>query len=341
MVFVTLAETYDLSTKTGKISMIGIHTPNREIIEKTYPGLLMQCKFMRVVKQDVAIACASMLPSDPLQVGFEDGQIAPQDMFNPILYKACSNDSFSTIEARLLGLQNEYGTRPVDVSGNQAVIEQDNAVGNADDFKVYYSLLADHDGWKKAHPQQGLNMKGLIPLVFDKYYNVGENKEVGQTTGMDEYYPVLSDAIGSDEIRVSNYAVRGFRGRAHPMPKINTTYVTNATLNTGNQTNNGINDGLPANSQTRAVSLPPIYTACILLPPCTMSRFFYRMTVRTTLEFTEVRPIQDIINFGAMARDLFPIVYHSDYNEQSKSMKTTLGMVDTDNADLTKIMDGA
>nr|WCR62198.1 MAG: capsid protein [Smacoviridae sp.] len=343
MVFCTVSETYDLSTKPGKISMIGIHTPTREIIEKTYPGLCMQSKFLRIVKQDVAIACASVLPSDPLSVGFEEGQIAPQDMFNPILYKACSNDSFSTVEARLWGLRISGGTTQA-ITGAMADVVQDRLTGRGteavDEFAVYYALLADHDGWKKAHPQQGLNMRDLVPLVFDRWYDNGEN--AGMSSG-DSSAPVehVTGALANSPLVRGAVASRGMRGRPHPMPKFNTTYVTSVKPSDGSGSLfNGMGSGTPANYQIDVPELTPVYTACILMPPCKQNQFFYRMTVRTLLEFTEIRPITDITAFAAMV-GYADTVYHSDYTNQSKAMTAKLGMVDTESADIEKIMDGA
>ena len=99
MVFVKVRETYDLHTVRNKMSVIAIHTPDPKIIKNNFPGLLMQCKSYRPYSCDVKLACASVLPVDPLGVGLAEGDVAPEDMFNPILYSAMSNFGMSQLEA--------------------------------------------------------------------------------------------------------------------------------------------------------------------------------------------------------------------------------------------------
>ena len=65
-VFVKVSETYDLSTKTNKMGMLGIHTPDGKLVYSMWRGLFENFRKMRFVSCDVAMACASMLPADPL-----------------------------------------------------------------------------------------------------------------------------------------------------------------------------------------------------------------------------------------------------------------------------------
>ena len=44
MVTVRISETYDLSTKVGKMGIVGIHTPTGSLIDKLWPGLVLQYK---------------------------------------------------------------------------------------------------------------------------------------------------------------------------------------------------------------------------------------------------------------------------------------------------------
>ena len=196
MVSVRVSETYDLSTKVGKMGIVAIHTPTGSLIDKMWPGLVLQHKKVRFVKCDVAMACASMLPADPLQIGVEAGSIAPQDMFNPILYKAVSNDSMSNIQSYIQG----YGSANIasTVAVNQGSVVDMNEPGftkdyqgeptgslnpgdpvQIDAFSIYYGLLADSDSWKKAMPQSGLTMRGLYPLVYQVVSNYGANGRPG------------------------------------------------------------------------------------------------------------------------------------------------------------------
>lgn len=341
MVYVSVSETYDLSTQTNKMSLIGIHTPKRELIEKTYPGLCMNSKYCRIVSQDVVIACASMEPADPLQIGTTEGSIAPEDMFNPILYKAVSNDAMSQIEARLHGLGwNETAT----VEGNQAVVDNDEVTPYADEFPVYYSLLSNRDGFRAANPQQGLQMTGLKPLVFEVLSNVG----VSGVTGFNhDYYPVEMPKSGSpSEMGVASKGVEYMRGNAKPMPRFPTSYITGAsptsTAVAGSTFQyNGMGDGQPVNEQIHMPKVLPVFTACIIVPPSRLHKLFYRMVVRTHLEFTEIRPMSEVTGFYGLSL-LASDVYYSDYEDISKRFASTREtQVDVANAEIKKIMEGA
>lgn len=342
MVFVSVSETYDLSTQTNKMSLIGIHTPKRQLIEKTYPGLCMNSKYCRIVSQDVVIACASMEPADPLQIGTTEGTIAPEDMFNPILYKAVSNDAMSQIEARLhaLGWTNEDAS----IQGNQAVVDNDEVTTMADEFPVYYSLLSNRDGFRAANPQQGLQMTGLKPLVFETLSNVGIYGE--DSVNFDYYRTIGKKSTGGLEI--STHGVSYMRGNAKPMPKFPTTFITGVSPSTDSATPgtnfqaNGMGDGNPSNEQIHMPRITPVFTACIIVPPSRLHKLFYRMVVRTHLEFTEVRPITEIAGFYGLAVNYAGQVYYSDYEDLSKRFASTREtQVDVANADIKKIMEGA
>lgn len=338
MVVVSVSETYDLSTIANKMSLIGIHTPSREIIEKTYPGLLMNSRYIRILSQDVTLACASVLPASVTQVGFEDADVAPEDLFNPILYKAVSNDSFSTLEARLQGLK--YDAISSLALKGPSVEKTDHTTALSDDFGVYYSLLSNDAGFKKANPQRGLEMRKLRPLVFERFYNNAEN--VSLTT--DATKVIVGQSSGTS-LTVTNREGQYMRGNAHPMPKFNTTYITNvAGTGTSSQSNgiwpNGMGDALPRNSQISMPEILPVYTACICMPPSRLHKLYYRMVVRTFIEFTEIRPIQDIAAFYELNSAYASTVYHTDYTEQSKTMTAKTGMVDVEDAEITKIMEG-
>lgn len=341
MVVVSLSETYDLHTQVNKMTLIGIHTPTKELIEKTYPGLAMNCKYFRIKSVDVALSTAQTLPLGVDQIGLDEGQIHPQDMMNPILYKAVSNDSWSTLEARLMGLydQSMGATATPPLNGSMAFAEPDGVTGISDEHQVYYSLLSNRDGFKIAHPQQGLSMKGLVPLVFEKLYNFGENEY-----NTSDVADVILENAGGNLIK-NPMSARSMRGRPRPMPKMNTTYLTSASgENDVNDTavKNGMRNGLPRNCQAVMPDIPPVMLGCIVLPPvsATTGILYYRMVCRAFIEFSEVRPIQEITSFSQMNTAYGSLVYHTDYVEQSKSMDETTDMVDIKNGNIEKIMEG-
>lgn len=345
---VTISETYDLSTKVNKMSLVAIHTPKRDIIQRLYPGLCMNYKYCHIDGIDVALASASVLPASPDQLGLDVDDIAPQDMFNPILYKAVSNDSFSTLDARIQMIAKGTSDPSVRTSGQMADIAKDDVTGQTDDFGVYYSLLSTPDGFKTAHPQRGLAMRNLVPLVFEKYYNIGENASVTQSpvNGV----PSLgagSGTAGSRPITVQTNAIHEMRGRPHRMPRFNTSYITiplGSDVNTASGANSGTRDSgmadSPLNTQVNMPAILPVMCGVILLPPAKRTLMFYRLHVRVRITFSEVRPITDVASFAGMSTSIAPVVYHTDYADQSKNMDVTTDLVDVKDADLEKIMEG-
>lgn len=345
MVYVSVSETYDLSTQENKMSLIGIHTPDRALIQKTYPGLCMNAKYCRIVSQDVAIACASLEPADPLQIGTEAGAIAPEDMFNPILYKAVSNASMSQIEYRMKGLvQSTTNT----IDGHQAVIDNDEVTTMADEFPVYYALLSNRDGFKTANPQQGFSMRGLVPLVFERLDNSGIaiSSQAASAIQGNSTPAMLKNSDGS--LYVGGVAIHSMRGNAKPMPRFPTTILTGASPQTpagvqGTEFQyNGMGDGSPVNEQINMPEIPICYTACIIVPPSRLHKLFYRLVVRTHIEFTEVRPISEIAGFYGLASSYYPEVYYNDYRELSKAIADKITtQVDVKSAEIKKIMEGS
>lgn len=305
MTQVRITETYDLSTEVDQLGIIGIHTPSSVPINDLYPGLVINNRKIRLVGCDVTIACASMLPADPLQIGTEAGSIAPQDMFNPILYTAVSNDRFNTIQNRIMAGTNvsDYGS-----------------VGKADlllddDFAVYYALLADSDGWKKAMPQSGLSMTGLYPIVYEVLSPQAAPGVVNRN-GITSGVATLDDLNTTETVQVNL-----FRGNSKRMPAIPLHLYPG---------DDAVADG-------SGNWFPTTYVACIVMPPAKLHKLYYRMAVTWTYEFIDVIPVTEyatgtfLENFGSHA-------YASDYASQSSKMDTKTDTVDVKGASITKIM---
>lgn len=358
MVMVRVSETYDLSTKIGKMGLVGIHTPDGDLIDRMWSGLIQNYKYMKFLKCDVAMACASMLPADPLQVGVEAGSIAPQDLFNPILYKAVSNDSMSNLQAYLQSQGYKAASDPallkgsiVDINDTTFRAGTSDSPWEAPQDNIYYSLLANPDGWKKAMPQSGLNMSGLYPLVYSVVSNYGQSPYFtgSASAGMDPVNPVTMPgsndpfnqanipAPGPDDFGQPNVLpVFNMRGPSMRMPRIpTTTYGPKGAMSTSK-------DGFlfPENNQiVNAKFLPPCYVAMIVLPPAKLNQLYYRLKVTWTIEFSEPRPNTDIGTWGFI-QGVGDTAYGSDYAEQSSLMESKLSMVDTNEADVNKIMEG-
>lgn len=315
MVFVKVRETYDLHTVKNKMSVIGIHTPREGIIKANFPGLLLQCKSYRPVSCDVRMACASMLPLDPQGIGTAEGDVAPEDVFNPILFKAMSNFGMSQIE--------DY-VHLMNTGINGPTIDADFDGITADDFNVYYGLLSQAGQWKHANPQQGLSMSGLRPLVYEVVSNIGTN---GQG--------VAADGTAHELPNVQ------FRGSAKPMPwlectRIHTTegqippkYPTgfDALTDSGNIPN--VQVDVPA---------PVIFTGLIIVPPSRLHQLFYRLVCEWTLEFSSIRPISEITSWTGLANEGLRTHFMS-YSFESSKLSEKTGLIDTvEGMDIKKVM---
>lgn len=287
MVFVKVRETYDLKTTVNKMTVIAIHTPKSEIIKRNWAGLLMNCKFYRPVKADVGIACASTLPLDPQGVGLTEGDVAPEDAFNPILYKACTNESFSLMEARILHLAT---AQVADVEGNQSKVEVDDATPFENDFNVYYGLL-NHGGFATRMPQDGLVIKGLRPMVHEALFSFGGGHPGGAVNpGYGIGIEVSPDGAHSTITPLT------MRGSAKPMPRMPTTMFP------GSGTAIDVVPGFPNTNGNSETEVPWLRTlvGCIIIPPARLHELFFRMTVSWTLEFSEIRSIAEIGGWAAL-----------------------------------------
>lgn len=314
MTSVRITETYDLSTRINKMGMIGVHTPSTGTIRQLYPGLWDAHKFVRLVKCDISLACASMLPADPLQVGTQAGSIAPQDMFNPILYRAVTNESFDVIMGRL-NIMASASTLPAGHNINVSPEIFGNVTNSAE---IYYSLLSER-GWRKAMPQSGLSMRGLVPLVYPILNTFGnEMGPVGGAT-ISGNIPTVDD---SGKISYSSNKNPFFRGRAQRMPRIPTKV------------------GLSANSEYQPVDsdMPNSFVACLIMPPSKLHQLYYRLRVTWTISFEKVRSINEygtLTDIHYTAAD----VYYEYLSSSSKDeMEKDDSMVASNDMDMERIM---
>lgn len=334
---VRISETYDLSTQVGKMGLIAVHTPSFDAIKGAWGGLAKNHKFMRLVNCDITMACASMLPADPLQIGTEAGDIAPQDMFNPILFKAVSNDSYNNMVNRIMYLTEQSastGVQPSSIGASNDDSFGIDASTNADPYQIYYSLLSDKDGWKKAMPQSGLQMKGLYPIVFSVVNTIGNQSQFNHDMGLDnQVYNVggpnaQTPGVGLSAVNLGT----NMRGPSIRMPKIPTFMLGPGGATLHDQYSNTSHKGVTP-------EIPKCYVAVIIMPPAKLNKLYYRLKVTWTVEFSEPRTLNAIAAWDALA-NYSVNVYGTDYVEQSKTMSTTLNTVDAKDANAELVMEG-
>lgn len=317
---VRITETYDLKTEVGKIGLIGIHTPTDALLRKLYPGLMKNHRFVRFKKCDIVGACASILPADPLQVGVESGTIAPEDLFNPILMRPTSNDSFATLQARI------YASPTVGALGSVSKI--DGYIPTADDYKVYYSLLAEAKRFKKAMPQKGFAMRGLYPLMHTLIASYGNVTKIGNKYVLSEdgetptAVPDISDVTTIENGGASSKpASVVMRGKSVKMPKIPLHY------------------SYESSDTAQPINIPKTFVACIITPPARLHSFYYRMRVTWTCSFEGVLSMNEIGGASRIA-DIADLSYEGYTYESSKSqLDNTADLVDSSNVELNKVIE--
>lgn len=318
---VKMTEVYDLKTTRDKIGILGIHTPDAITISKRWMGLFMNYKKFRVRSCNIRLACASLLPADPLQVGVEGpNAVAPQDLMNPILYRAMSNDVWNWFMGRLYSA----------FSGNRSIKFLDafpgGTAGGAEN--VYYAMLGE-SGWRKAMPQAGLQMKNLVPLVHQVVDTFG-NMDIGfgnQGSELDNHpYVNASGTLGTD-----NTVPQVLKGRAMPYPSIACT-----DPNTGSDA---------ANPSFVPQSINKTFVACLVLPPGKLTEFYFRLVVDWYIDFFELTSIVDKLNYQQVA-GVGSLVYARNYSfESAKSASevdesaTNTNTVDTIGTDINLIME--
>ena len=271
---VRISSMYDLQTGS-RMGLIGIHTPSSAQLATKYSGLLRNYKYIKVKRCSVKIACASVLPADPLQVGVTAGKISPADMMNPILYRAVSNDSWNFLVNRIYSPQ---------WSGDSADgLDDALSTTQTKDQYVYYSLLAGKE-WRKVMPQQGLSVKGLKPLVHEVVSVFGNQFPLSSA---------YSDKVADDIVAGSLPGASGvnpgvpttvsdtntvFRGRTLPMPAIPTANV------------DWKQDPM---SVTTTPTIPKTMVLAIVMPFSELQQMYYRLIVSWDVVFFGLRPATD------------------------------------------------
>lgn len=326
-VHVSYNEMYDLSTIENGLGMIALHTPRLSDIQSKFKGLFENFKYVKFDYMDFRLSCASMLPLDPLQVGLEAGMVAPQDIFNPILYKTVSNESMNLLENYIYSLIGNLGSNATEIQGVSLDYDANSIAGRGanapqtlyDPLDVYYGLLSNQ-GFAKALPQQGVSMSKVVPFAHKLVANVAPggsynagvdgamDGNAGTNIGGEFWIPgnITSSSAGTD-ITARRYPVVTYGNGCVPMPRVPTMMYKPST--TGDEDL----------AQQFVINDPvPIYCACVILPPAILQRLFFRCVVTWHITFTEFVPSDQHISLGNLAT-AGQSFYGSDYATQSAS----------------------
>lgn len=272
MVICKISEMYDMKTAIGRLGLVGIHSPTWAQIDRRWHGYFLNHRFYRVRSCSVRMACASALPPDPLQIGVSGQAIAPQDIMNPILYRAVSNETWNSIVGRLYASSGAT----TDTNSVRSFADAISGLTNDECESMYYAMLSSNE-WRKAMPQAGLAMNRLRPLVYPIYgtFGTGEVND-SLTAGASSILgtPVAGGAVGVQPSAGNVNTDRVMRGSAVRMPRLACTMGGMAYDDT---------DFL--NNTPQEVSRT--YVGAIVLPPAKLTVFYYRLIVDWWIEFSE------------------------------------------------------
>lgn len=323
-VTVRLSETYDLHTQVGKLGLIGIHTPSGALIDKYYGGLFSNFSHISFGGCDVEMACASVMPADPLQIGFTEGSVDPRDLFNPILATAVSNDSMSMLLDRIytnpaLGVADLTGESVTYIDDANTFVDANGSSVTRDAYKIYYAFLSEGK-MKASMPQAGVSLRHLVPVVRP----VAVTREINNVDFDDNNgNPGFSNSVNANGDLSSSSG--GLINNIVSLAPVRMPAVPTASFDkeTGTYSKN--------------TYLLPVYVGAILTPPAYRSLLYYRMTVTWTITFSGLRSalagpsigLSSIANIGNST-------YRTDYDSQSATMTASEDLVDTTDMSLEK-----
>lgn len=304
-VHATYTETYDLNTAINEISLLGVHTPMARALKSQFKGFYEQYRKYKIVGCNIAMVCASQQSLTPSEVGLEAGQVDPRDILNPILFKACTGENLNEILNQIYA----SGTALQNTSSLIQHIDNSSQAQN-----MYYQLLAD-DTWRKEHPQRGLFVKGLKPLV----HKIVTTQPLRWTGYMDAAIRNSSSAPGSDG-NVFGFGSPSGTPVAGVTPNVSndTVFVSDGTVDMPwlDTTYDGTVSYTPAGgsetlvkSQRLIVSVPRVFCGCIILPPAILQRLFFRLQISWHIMFKDFRPAFEV---GALVDANLPTEKYND-----------------------------
>lgn len=180
----TYTETYDLNTILNELNILGIHTPQADALKFMFKGFFEQYKKYKILGCNFRMVCASQQSLDPTLIGTGDGQIAARDVLNPILFKACTGEHLNALLDQIYNQNEEQNMGTYGASVSQHLDSGTRALN------AYYSMLAD-DSFRREHPQKGITVMGLKPMVH-KVVTTQPFKYTGSTTPLQNDRPFIS-----------------------------------------------------------------------------------------------------------------------------------------------------
>lgn len=303
----TYMETYDINTIQNELSILAIHTPQSDTLKRFFHGLYEQYSKMKVLGCNFSIQCASKQELDPTLIGNGQGQIDPRDVLNPILFKACTGEGINALLDQIYNASEEVA--PSGSLLGSSIAQHIDANRALD---AYYSLLAD-GSFRQAHPQRGMVVQGLKPMV----HKVVTTQPFKWSVALPNSAQIKdSPAIVGVGTPQSDGASKGFGGQSgshegnsdpvNPsvfisngvteMPWLDTAYSKIHTF----VNSLGETEGT-AKAYSLQTNIPRVYMGALVLPPSagTYTNLYFRITVVWHILFKDFRFSQDLLPVSA------------------------------------------
>lgn len=314
-VHATYQEIYDLSTKPGMLSVIGIHTPTGRKPYDMLHGFFRQFKkykYNGITK--MILQPAAQLPADPLQVSLEAGQnLDPRDLLNPIMFHGAHG---TDINAALNVVYKKSGfnfttnsTDTIDLSmfaNVEGEIMPSVVVEN-----MYYSALSD-PSFRKFGVQEVIQLGPLVPLVHrvnasmyfgpagaggqNDGYVFNPNEATNSATFMaGKMVPEVWN--GSSDVTAQNY-------NATPSAQ---TLFTNGFAELSwmpTRTMNYLSGKNAESTASNTTSVPKLYMGVLIMPPSYNQRLFYRCVITHSFSFSDFGTYQGY-ELGSMPENYY------------------------------------
>lgn len=296
----TYTETYDVNTLLDELSLLAIHTPQAPSLKRMFHGFFEQYSKFKVLGCNFRMVCATKQELSPVEAGSEAGQIDPRNVLNPILFKACTGEHIDSLCDQIYNRSEEVAsTGPYNNGGSisQHIDTSENAI------RSYYSLLAD-DSWRKEHPQRGITVMGLKPMVhkvvttqpfkwnvaaevpsFSNAANAPDGTAVARGFGGQSGSSITT----ADPVNPSVFVSNGLT----EMPWLDTSYTALVQFRD--------NEGVPTTQQKASklcANVPRVYMGCLILPPsigANSANLYYRIQINWHILFKDFRTVQDLM----------------------------------------------
>lgn len=307
----TYTETYDLNTIQNELSLLAIHTPQANSLKRMFHGFFEQYQKFKILGCNFRLTCATRQDLDPTLAGNGAGQIDPRNVLNPILFKACTGEHINALCDQIYNASEEESMGTYGGSVGQHIATESSHVA------AYYSLLAD-DSWRKEHPQRGITVMGLKPMVHKVVTTqpFKWNVAPGSTTSSglrDE--PRMGTTMPTTPGNTGGYGFGGVSGskRGDLDPVNSTVFVSNGMTDMpwlptsysylGSYDNP---DGSSAGVQKMEMlcsNIPRVYMGCLVLPPALgeTGNLYFRLQIVWHILFKDFRPVQDLLALTAMS----------------------------------------